>query len=203
MMKKGIEMNKPVLFLDFDGPMFPENFIPHGRPISEYPGNLHPFISYWEMSQTSVRQLNALYDIYQFDTVISSSWNHFITLEQCKELFQHNGLNLHLHDEWCTPRRMSSYRVNEICWWLDRRTDAITYEAPAHIILDDPWSGGYLDDWEGFALQQPTIIDPNVGIDPEAYKNMRSTVRCWADDYSTRTYTRVWPNRDYSKLDLG
>ena len=198
-------MNRPVLFLDFDGPLFPENFIPVSKNIRDYPGELHPFITYWEMSQISVRQLNALYDTFKFDTVISSSWNRFITQEQCIQLFEVNGLNLHLHEDWCTPSRMSSYRVNEISWWLDKKTDPNTYEAPAHIILDDPWSGSSLegDNWKAFALQQPVIIDPNVGIDPGAYKFMQGIVRSWADDYASRTYIRSWPNRDYSSLDLG
>lgn len=189
-------MNKPVLFLDFDGPLFTERGIPLSRPISEYPGKpLHPFVTYWEMDHTSVRQLNSLYDIYQFDTVVSSSWKNFCDKDQIVELFEANGLRLHLHeDAWCTPSRMSSYRVNDIAWWLDEYT--VNGEAPAHIILDDPWSGTYLENWVTFGLQEPCIVDPNVGIDPEVYKIMRSTVRDWRDDYVTRTYVRNCPNRD-------
>jgi len=197
-------MNKPVLFLDFDGPLFPENIVQVGRPIEEYPGKLglHPFISYWEMSNTSVHQLNALYKIYQFDTVVSSTWKDFVTKEQVEELFSVNGLKLHLHDVWSTsihPMRRSSYRVNEISWWLDEQTVTINdiKACPAHIILDDPWSGSTLEDdgWRLFGLQQPHIIDPNVGIDDLTFKSMRSIVTSWDTDYESREFIRTFPQR--------
>lgn len=190
----------PVLFLDFDGPLFPENLIPHSKPISEYPGKieLHKFITYWEMSVTSVRQLNALYDIFPFDTIVSSSWKHFCDRDQIEELFRVNELKLHLHPTvWKTPEKMSSYRINEICWALDKLVevddDADAYVAPSHIILDDPWSGSYLESWKSHGLQEPIIVDPNVGISHEEWRCMRGIVQSWADDYKSRSYHRVKP----------
>ena len=200
-------MNKPVLFLDFDGPLFPERQIRHSPSMQHYPGTrtFHPFISYWQMDETSVRQMNALYYIYQFDTVVSSSWAHYVDREDVEELFQVNGLNLHLHTNWTTPRKLSSYRSNEISWWLDEYTEHRendTYVAPAHIILDDPWSGSSLDGGahEDFAFQKPFMIDPDMGIDSDCFKNMKRVVESWRDDYTTRTYVRMFPRRMYDNF---
>ncbi len=197
-------MNKPVLFLDFDGPLFPERQIRHSRSIEEYPGKqkLHSWITYWEMDLTSVRQLNSLYKIYQFDTVVSSSWKHYCDKDQIEELFEANGLNLPLHEDWCTPSRMSSYRINDICWWLDEYTEERDgeYFCPAHMILDDPWSGSYLEGYKGHGVTKPYMIDPDVGIDSAIYKIMKSDVNSWRDDHTTREFKRVFPTRDWDGI---
>lgn len=195
---------KPVLFLDFDGPLFPERHIPHSRHIDEYPGifKLHPWITYWEMDLTSVRQLNALYDIFPFDTVVSSSWKRYCSKENIEDLFQVNELKLHLHDRWATPQKMSSYRVNEICWWLDEATirEEDKYICPSHIILDDPWSGSYLEDTRGHGMQEAYMINPDLGIDSDVFRSMLSQVKSWRDDYQSRRFTRVFPTRDWDGI---
>lgn len=182
----------PILFLDFDGPLFPERQIKHSPHIDLYPGSskLHPFISYWEMDRISVRQINSLYNIYNFDTVISSSWKDFCTKEEILELFKINGLEVHLHKDWRTSKngRMSASRIHEIKWWLDDHKVEDKYLA--HIILDDPWSGSSLLDkmWKSLGLQEPFIINPDVGIDTDCHENMAKVVRNWATDYKSRTY---------------
>lgn len=186
-------MQKPVLFLDFDGPLFPERVIPHSRPMSEYPGtNPHAWMTYWEMDITSVRQLNSLHEIYQFDTVISSSWINLLDRNQIQELFDANNLSLVMHEDWCIEHngRLSASRLHMVAWWLEEHMNGD--RTPSHIILDDPWSGSsFLDDtWRMFGLQEPFIIDPNVGIDPECYKHMMGVVRSWRDDYVSRDYIR-------------
>lgn len=173
----------PVLFLDFDGPLFPERLIPHSRPISEYPGSLglHPYVSYWEMDKVSVSMLNTLYATYQFDTVVSSTWKEFHDREQIVELFEANNLNLHLHKDWKISNngRMSASRVHEIRWWLDEHKVGDRYIS--HIILDDPYSGASLlgDNWEKLGLQKPFIIDQDVGIDSKTFVEMREVVGEW------------------------
>lgn len=182
----------PVLFLDFDGPLFPERQIEHSPTMAHYPGDLkfHPFVTYWEMDRISVRQLNQLYNLYHFDTVVSSSWKSFCDRERIEELFAVNELKLHLHEDWCTTNhgRLSANRAHEISWWLEDHL--VEGRRLAHIILDDPWSGSSLMDsaWQYLNLQEPFIIDPNVGIDPECHKNMRKVVQSWATDYKSRTY---------------
>lgn len=180
----------PVLFLDFDGPLFPERQIQHSPHISEYPGKakFHPFVSYWEMDRISVRQLNSLYKIFPFDTVVSSSWKDFVSKEEVEELFSVNNLNLKLHKDWATTNngKVTARRVHEIKWWLDDHM--VENKKLAHIILDDPWSGSSLldDAWKALGLMKPFIIDPNVGIDPPCYDNMRKVVKSWADSSKYR-----------------
>lgn len=189
----------PILFLDFDGPLFPERHIPHSRHIDEYPGifKLHPWITYWEMDVTSVRQLNALYNIHQFDVVVSSSWRDFVDRHQTAELFEANGLLITLHEDWRTAplydehkmlnRRMGN-RAKEISDWLDKHT---TEEGrPAHIILDDPWSGATLEDADRRELQLHNLVmvDPNVGISPQEYKHMHNITTSWAEDPESRVF---------------
>jgi hypothetical protein len=181
--------------------MFPDNGINLSPTMATYPGKtkFHPFINYWEMNRTSVRQLNSMYEIYQFDTVISSSWRHFCSLENIIELFEVNGLHLHLHKRWATPNKMSSYRVNDICWWLDEATveEGGNYVAPDHIILDDPWSGSYLEESPNHGLREAYMINPDLGIDSDIYRNMLSDVTSWRDDPKSRRFNRVFPRRDW------
>ena len=194
----------PVLFLDFDGPLFPERHIPHSRSIREYPGKiqLHSFINYWEMDKTSVRQLNALYSMYEFDTVISSSWQDWVELPQIHELFEANGLDLHIHKDWSTEAsfreanplaRKMNHRARSIGGWLDAH--AVNSNVPSHIILDDPWSGSSLEEEDlsqlGIDPKSLHMVNPDVGIDSDLFKNMRSIVNSWVYDYTTRVYKQI------------
>ena len=205
----------PVLFLDFDGPLFPERHIPHSRSIREYPGKLglHPFINYWEMDRTSVRQLNALYSMYDFDTVISSSWQNYVDLPQIQELFRVNGLDLHIHPDWGTELewnegnplgRRSSNRARNIGEWLDAH--AINSNVPSHIILDDPQSGSSLDEVDlahiGVDPASVHMVNPDVGIDSDLFKNMKSIVNSWFHDYNTRIYKQI-PFADRRRVQFG
>lgn len=182
----------PVIFLDFDGPLFPDRGIRHSPSMSEYPGKLKldPFISYWEMDRTSVRQLNALYNLYQFDTVVSSTWKTFVNVREVVELFVVNGLNLHLHEEWCTPSSFSGRRSQEISEWLDTYT--VSSICPDHIILDDPWSGSSLDggvhSFLGF--NEPLFVNPDVGIDSDIYSKMHNKITKWANDVDSHKFYR-------------
>ena len=188
-------MQKPVLFLDFDGPLFTERGIPHSPSITKYPGTkAHPWMTYWEMDITSVRQLNSLYDIYPFDTVITSSWINLLDRGQIQELFEVNGLLLDMHDEaWCISNygRLSASRLHMVNWWLEEHSS--DNHVASHIILDDPWSGGSFlgDGWTLLGLQEPHIIDPNVGIDPICYNNMKKVVTDWFNIPTTRSYKKT------------
>jgi hypothetical protein len=157
-----------------------------------YPGKLkfNSLISYWEMDETSVRQLNSLYVLHPFDTVVSSSWKHFVSREHVEELFIVNNLALHLHEDWCTPSKFTSERCHEISMWLDDHREGDF--CPSHIILDDPQSGGSLENniHEVLGFSKPLLINPDVGIDSETYQTMLDIVKGWAYDYKTRKFMR-------------
>ncbi len=67
--------------------------------------------------------------------VISSAWGKFYKLEQFKELFK-----IYKLDETrligITPRKMSSYRCNEIRWWLEENAP-LAGELIQWLALDD------------------------------------------------------------------
>ncbi len=143
-----------VLFLDFDGPLFPSRTIqwhPDNRART-YPGTVLKGLSnphsprYWKMDEISVDMLNELYKVYAFDTVVSSSWRRVCSLEFIEELFQVNGLNLTLHEDWDTPTRTfrNCRRSEEINEWMEAHPDVEDC-----MVIDDRSSGESL-----FGLQQ-------------------------------------------------
>jgi hypothetical protein len=108
--------------------------------------------------------------------VISSAWGHHYRLDQFKELFKIFKL-----DEkrliGITPRKMSSYRCNEIQWWLDDNPADKWIAVDDHVIfnLEDPdKKNEYLTDgWVGLTMPdafeiirhfKPDYISPDFGI---------------------------------------
>lgn len=172
-----------LLFLDFDGPLFPYRYIKyHAKQREKYPGKLGlpDIVDYWVMDPLSVEMLNFLYDLYPFKTVVSSSWRHFLTEPQCRELFEINGLNLQLATPWLTPTvsiKSDSYtRSLEIKEYIENARPS------DFIILDDYDSGGAVDlhfdkaDREGKVV----LLDADYGIDSYNYKKLLHNVKLWA-----------------------
>lgn len=172
-----------ILFLDFDGPLFsnraivtiPENSKPSTIPVGLQNNSI---ISYWKMDPLAVQMLNTLYDYHPFTTVISSMWGNFLSKEEVLCLFFQNGLNLHLHENWVTPRKTNSDRANEISWWIDRNPHK------DYIILDDPASGGYLSSAEALIEfnikpERVFLVDTDNGIDYMTFNSLRRIVHTW------------------------
>lgn len=171
------------LFLDFDGPLFPDRYIRfHSGQNKPYPGRVEmpDFVDYWVMDPLAVEMLNFLHDIFPFQTVVSSTWKRFINQEQCQDLFFENGLKLHLADPWCTVkmqsnRRDSCVRADEILAYKKE------HEITEYIVLDDPWSGRSIDEAKAmFDQNRVVMVNPDVGIDSGDYNKMMRVVRKWA-----------------------
>lgn len=108
-----------VIFLDIDGPMI---------PLRAYflPDQTSP-VSVFDPCATSL--LLRLIKDSGAQIVISSTWG-LHGYGQCADLLKRNGIDPALmHKDWITPRKMSSYRVNEIQWWLDRHPEVTHYVA--------------------------------------------------------------------------
>jgi len=185
-------MKEETLFLDLDGPMFPDRWIrfasANRRP---YPGRMEmpDIVDYWTMDPLSVEMLNFLYDLHPFRVVLSSSWKKFVSRAQCQDLFITNGLTLQLIDdekEWCTIRldrnsglpyshRSGCSRAAEI------REYILRHNVEEYLILDDPMSGSSLDDKNHeLDAERVIMVDPDVGIGSYDYQRMLKVVKKWA-----------------------
>src|SRR5882672_3654203 len=110
-----------VLFLDFDGVLNSKQhfmMIKHDEVAYDVDEELKDFLTMKQ--QVNVNNIWVLGYILEklpdLKIVISSAWGKFYSLDQFKRLFK--ALKL---DETrligITPRKMSSYRCNEIHWW--------------------------------------------------------------------------------------
>lgn len=108
-----------VIFLDIDGPMIPvrASFLPNQSSV----------LSTFDPCAAAL--LNRLIKESGAKIVISSVWGQH-GYQQCHDLLEKNGISpSHMHEDWITPRKMSSYRVNEISWWLDAHPETTHYVA--------------------------------------------------------------------------
>lgn len=162
-----------VLFLDFDGPLFPYNKITNVHP---WPKGLtlHPFIQYWKMDTQAVSMLNQLKQIHPFKTVISSSWKKYVDFPNMQHLFKVNNLNMDFHDDPIAKRMSFGYtsRAQDISSWLDDNP------VNDYIVLDDPDSGKGLKDSK---LKNVHLVNPTFGLDVDTFRSMKNIVRGWND----------------------
>lgn len=174
-----------VLFLDFDGPLFPYNKNDN-QPPKPKELDIHPFIHYWQMDESAVSLLNELRLTHPFKTIISSSWNRLCSVDSMKKLFEVNGLNLDLHDDPIARKRVVYHdwsRADHIKFWLTNNF------VKDYIILDDMDSGtGFDFQFQGgesvdliSGLRNVFIINPVYGIDKKTAEGMRKIVRNWND----------------------
>lgn len=187
-----------VLFLDFDGPLFPDRIIKfHPDNRKNFPGSISmppdDVFTYWRMDPMSVLFMNTLVDLHPFKTVVSSSWKRFLNKEQIVELFKVNDLVLELHEDHSTPdfnRSFSSYgttytmdtRAQEIEAWLKNHEEVSDY-----MILDDMGSGASLDDHRKHCLAEDRIlmVDQEFGISTFNQNKMLDIVCSWEGIKST------------------
>ncbi len=187
-----------VLFLDFDGPVWPDRVIkfhPDNHMdnaqlqyiIEQMELNGDTFgakcMTYWRMDPVAVEMLNRLMEIQPFYTVVSSTWREFCSKETIQLLFNENGLNLELHKHWMTPLASTfreSYvnkdmlRLMEIKRWLANHDDTVG----PYAVLDDPSSGGVLMDDNhvrgvGMDPQAVVLVDPCIGMEMFHYDQLR------------------------------
>lgn len=175
-----------ILFLDLDGPMFPDRWISfHSGQRKPFPLNGMPKdVTYWVMDPLAVEMLNFLHDLFPFQTVISSSWRKFINKQQMEDLFSANNLNLKIADDWATTEfkirgwdRTAGFcaRAAEINEFVER------HEITEFMCLDDPWSGSSLDDKtrNNFDSERIIMVNPDLGIGTSEFRQMKKIVCRW------------------------
>lgn len=129
-----------VLFLDFDGVL---NSKQHFMMIkneeietTEDPESADYLLMKLQVNVNNMWVLGyILRQLPELKIVISSAWGLHYNLDQFKRLFKHFDLP---EDRLIgiTPRKMSSYRCNEIQWWLEEAAPAAG-ETIQWIALDD------------------------------------------------------------------
>lgn len=132
--------NQPIVFLDFDGPIFPEKIFMYPQNQGQVTKDkcleldLHPHVTYWYADPFAIAILNKLKEDYNYKLVISSSWAEKRMHEKShiEQILKENGLNYDLHDDWMTPR-YNKIRQEQIEDWLKNHPEVGDY----YIILDD------------------------------------------------------------------
>jgi hypothetical protein len=171
-----------VLFLDFDGPLFPDRIILHHPDnFKKYPGNINNrHLDYWKMDEVAVSMLNKLYNFQPFYAVISSTWRTLFSVDEIRDLFQVNGLNLPLldNDYWRTTEFKDSYvctRLIEIENWVTR------YQPNNYLILDDNTSGHSLQflDNSFIDVKNTILVNYDLGISTYDFKQMWNILKSW------------------------
>ena len=177
-----------VVFLDFDGPIFPTKVfvLPenNGKESAEVCAelNLHPYVTYWKADPISIAMLNKLYEMYPYDLVISSSWadEWLHGKEQIEGVLIKNELKYNLHSTWRTPRDRYDQRHEQIAHWLKLHPEY----GDNYIILDDTGSGAGLADQEEiekYNLNSKNIylVDLDNGLTHKQYQEIMLKLRCW------------------------
>lgn len=148
-----------IVFIDVDGPMIPVRayFLPNQTKI----------VSVFDPCATAM--LLRLLDDTGAKLVISSTWGGK-GKERCEELLSNNGINpSHLHDDWVTPRKMSSTRFHEISWWLMKHPEVTHYVAIDDEDLPVDWVSNAVlcDAAEGFSLRNFKECKLMLGVDEQ------------------------------------
>lgn len=132
-----------IIFLDIDGPMIPMR-------AYHLPNQTSPVSMF---DPCAVAMLNRLLAFSQAKIVCSSTWG-MMGYDRWMELLGKNGIDTSVvHKDWITPRRMSSYRINEIKWWLDEHPEVVDYVAIDDEDLKFDWvpKAVKCDGYEGFS----------------------------------------------------
>ena len=156
-------MQTNIIFLDFDGPLFPYKLI-RFKPRNKLHHNV---FSYWVMDSLIVEFLNSYADDFQI--VVSSNWNEVHTKEEIEMLFKMNSLNLRLHAVWKTTS--VGTRGQNIQSWISSNSGMFN----DFIIIDDPLSCDNIEDY--FDDSRLIIVDPVEGFSYNDYEKFESMIK--------------------------
>jgi hypothetical protein len=71
----------------------------------------------------AVQEIQKMVDATNAEIVISDNWFWTKDFDITEKWCEHNGLSLKFHSDYQTPKAFSSYRVNEIQWWIEGHLD--------------------------------------------------------------------------------
>lgn len=158
---------KPIIFLDVD------DVLAISREFTSYQvmtifksGDLDSWPELWDglLCASARRNLAALHSEFDLEYVISSSWSHYLTRDQMREVFDRCQLQFvaeNMHEAWTTPKRSGWSRYDEIHNWMSDHLQP----ARRVLVLDDDQSGASL---RGSALCDRGVVvlcAPWIGFD--------------------------------------
>lgn len=130
-----------VIFLDIDGPLMPGRqwFDSKNSNMRKNLGDvwwkkineLEEFDELITFDPVAVNFFNLWQRMSGADIVVASNWARWISKERLLKIFDRNGLDAKLHEDWRTPRKFTSNRIHDIGCWM---TDNPEYTG---IIVDD------------------------------------------------------------------
>lgn len=159
MLEKGCGMShyiRNIVFLDMDDVICLDNVHHSGQMLKIFEKKIPDYPEMWErlVDAGAADNLRELHDEFNPIYVISSSWTTYLNREQMCEALTRTQLQFvveNLHDEWKTPRALSSSRRDEIEWWLEAHRE----RGQPFLIIDDSWSGTRL-------AHSPLALDGHV-----------------------------------------
>lgn len=124
-------MTDKIIFLDNDGVLNGDQTCRRPAILSGNFGLIDE--SYLGIDPKCVERVNKIVNITQAKIVLSTSWVIALGYEETVMHLRCNGLEGEILG--ATPRKMSSNRIQEIYFWLDRNREIL--EARSFVILDD------------------------------------------------------------------
>lgn len=178
------QLNRPVLFLDFDDVLCLNNHfggydvISALSQVQKGSGKVQDFEELWGklFASEACALLRKLHDEFKPIYVLSTSWRLFMNGSALDSVLMNTGLEFvarNLHQDWQTPNFLTQQtRVREIGSWLGRNPD----HESSWVVLDDERSGtGYGDD---YPIQEnlPFIVlcKENCGLQALEYDKLRA-----------------------------
>jgi hypothetical protein len=131
---------KKIVFIDIDGPLLPGRawLLPNNQTLLKRSKELglHPYkhpelVLLAQLDPVAVSFFNDWFTDPDVYGVVSSNWVHYASKEKIMQLFTNNKMHIRLHEDWMTPRRLSSSRQQEIWFWL------ADHDVDKYIVVDD------------------------------------------------------------------
>lgn len=176
-----------VIFLDFDGPIFPKKvkMYPQNKGLSSLKQckkmQLHKDVNYWYADPFAIAILNRLRELSNYQLVITSTWaeDRLHNQTQIKTLLDENGLNYELHKDWKT-QEIGKDRQSRIEMWLKNHPEVENN----YFIFDDINSAPELffeKNYMNSIINQRNVYlaDVNDGLSYEQLDDMVFLIEKW------------------------
>jgi hypothetical protein len=123
-------MTNKVIFVDIDGPLMPGKqwFDARNMNMRKNLGDvwwkkineLEEFDELITFDPVAVRFFNIWARMSDAEFVLATNWARWISQERILKIFDRNDFDVkRIHEDWRTPRRMTSNRMHEIGMWMD------------------------------------------------------------------------------------